>query len=140
LSVQGIDARDVHGIGVAYFKDAILSSVGHVVRYTDTIEGILAVASRIGASRVANLECGDITTNKHIPLLDLVYSLVICAEMCGIHQCAHGISVQILPVGIQFTTKVLCVDVDVDLIYESDDLHIIRVVEHLNTGEGTVRN
>jgi hypothetical protein len=42
--------------------------------------------------------------------------------------------------GIKFTTIVLCVDIDVDLIRESDDLHVVYVIENLNASEGSIRN
>ena len=64
MSVQGIDARELHGIRVAHFEDAILSIVRHVVGYTDTIECIPAITSRIGPSRVANLKRRDVAAKE----------------------------------------------------------------------------
>ena len=54
--------------------------------------------------------------------------------MSGVHQSTHGISVQILPTVINFTTIVLWVDVDIDLIHESNNLHIVLVIEYWNAG------
>jgi len=140
LSVGDVDAREIHSIRVAHFKDAILSIVRHVVRDTDTIECVPAETSRVGPSRVANLDRGDISANKHVPLLNLLDSSVIGTKMCGVQQCTHRISVQILPMGIKFTTVVLGVDVDICLIRESDDLHVVCIIEYLNASDGTTRN
>lgn len=42
--------------------------------------------------------------------------------------------------GIKFTTEVIYVHIDVGLNRESDDLHVVCVIEHLDAGEGSIRN
>lgn len=42
--------------------------------------------------------------------------------------------------GITFTTEVLFIDVDIGLIHVGDNLHEVRGIEHLDTGDGIIRN
>jgi len=135
LTAQGIDARDIHKIRVADFKGAILSSVRHVVRQTDTVECVLAIT--LVSSRVADLYTGHVTTDKIVPMVNLLICDTIWTESSRINQTTHRISVQILSTAIKFTTKVLCVDVDVHLIGVSNHLNVLRSIEDLKTREGT---
>lgn len=64
MSAGSINARDIHGIRVAHFKDTILSIVGHVVCHTNAIESVLAITAGIRSSGVANLKCGNVTTDE----------------------------------------------------------------------------
>ena len=41
---------------------------------------------------------------------------------------------------VKFTTKVLRVDINVDLTHKSDNLHVVGVIEDLNTRDGSTRN
>ena len=58
----GVDAGEVLVVALARLEGAVLGVVGGIVSTSDTIEDVFAVASSVGASRVADLETEEVST------------------------------------------------------------------------------
>jgi len=88
---------------------------GTVETEADTIESVLAETFRIGALRVADLYAELVVTNELGPVQDLIRH-VICGEDGRVHETAYRISSEILPSGVELTSKVAILNVELSLI------------------------
>lgn len=60
----GVDAREVLVVTLAGLESTVLGVIWGIVEASDAIVNMLAVASSIGASRVADLEAEEVPTEE----------------------------------------------------------------------------
>jgi hypothetical protein len=133
-----VDTGEVLVITKAGLESSVLGSVGGVVRAADTIKDVLAEVGGIGTSGVADLEAESIATHEVVPFNNLLVGVVgAIAESVREDETTKRISSQVSTVGIEFTTKIVRLDVDQGLIDETNNLDVIRSPHELHTLEGT---
>jgi len=133
----GVDAREVLVVTLAGLESTVLGSVWRVVGASDTVVNMLAVASSVGASRVASLKTESIAAHEVVPLDDLLVGAVVTGPSGGVEETAERVTTEIGTVGIELSSKVIRLEVDEGLVDKTNDLDVVWGPHELNTLKGT---
>jgi len=139
LAVGCVDTGVVGILGVAGLKDVVLSIVGSVVGASDSVEDMLAIVGRVGASGVTGFEAEGIGTYEVGPLDHLNVSTT-ATERVGEHDTSHRVTTEISTVGVHLTTVVIRRHVEFGLVDEAHGLDVVRGLQELDTSQGASGN
>ena len=155
LATRCINTGIVGIISIAGFEDFVLGSVGGIVSAANAIVNMLTKFSSVGSRWIAGLHTEGVSA--HEANIVLVAEKVIKQLHCNAlspfndlnistspsvreHNTTQRVTTKISTVRIQFTSVISSGNVDVDLIYKTNDLNVVRGLEILKTSDRTSRN
>jgi len=139
----GVDTRGVLVVALASLEDARGVGSRRIVRATDTVIDVVAVLGRVGDVGVASLEAELARAHEAVPLNDLdevVEVSIALGEGIGEHQATEGVTTLISAVGVELSSIIIGIVVDVSLVDQPSDLNVGRSDEELNGGDGVRRH
>jgi len=101
---------------------------------------VFAEVSCVGTSGVACFQAEGITAHEVVPFDDLRVRVCVSAEGVGVEETAHRVSAEISTVRIHLSSVVCRVDVHLCLVYEADDLDVVRCLHKLDTLQRALRD
>lgn len=135
--MPGGSTVNAHGkiiVGFARLKFARGVVGRHVPVAAHLVVDVLAVLPRIGAGTSAHAELRSTDEAGPFGILQ------VGSESVAEDKTANGVAVTVRTVGIQFTTLVILLDIDLRQIAGTSDLDIVLGTDKMNTFEGTFRN
>jgi hypothetical protein len=106
-----------------------------VVLASNTVKYVLTEMGSVGTGGVASLEAERSSTHEVVPF----YSLdELSVEGVGEQETTEGVTTLIGTVGVQLSSGVVGLDVDVLLLDEASDLNVVGRLHELNAGDGTL--
>lgn len=132
-----VDTGEVLALAKAALEDTISIGSRSVVLATDTIKDVLAVVGSIGASGIASLETEGVSTHEVVPFDGLDEATTVGPGI-GEKETTKWVTTLISTVGVEFSSRVISLNVDQVLLDETSDLDIVGGPDELDTSEGTV--
>ena len=143
-AILNVDTRGVLAFTLTRLEDTLRIVTGSIVRATDTIVDVLAKLSGTRASRIADLEAELASAHEVVPLMDLlvvVATLVgVGGEVVGVDETAEGVTTLVSAMGIEFTSRVVGLEVDEWLVQGTGDLNIVGGTHEGDAGDATLRD
>lgn len=134
-SSVSVDTGEVLVFTEAALEDTILIGSGSIVLAADTVKDVLAEVSSVGTSRIASLEAENTSTHEVVPFDSLGEA---STPGIGEEETTEWVTTLISTVGVEFSSRVISLDVDELLLDEASDLNVVGGLHELDTSEGTV--
>jgi len=131
----GVDAREILVVTQAGFEYTLLGIVGSVILTSNTVVNMLTKVCCVLASGVADFETELIRPHKVVPFNHL---LIRATECSRIYKTAEWITTQVCTMGIHLTPIVTSGQIDLGLVDESHNLHVVGGLHKLDALQGTL--
>jgi hypothetical protein len=134
-----VDTGEVLALALTALEDTIDVCGGCIVGATNTVVDVLAEVRAVLAGWVTGFDTEDITAHEVVPfdnLLERILLAAIAGEGIAEHQTTKWVSSLIGTVGIEFTSRITCLDVDEVLSDVAGNLDIILCAHELDASEG----